>query len=69
MSEEKKDWGTLTKITGMTRNEALAYQLAQKAAKYRICPDAKATTYVGPQDVIDDVNVPKPKAIEGNKEN
>ena len=61
MDEEKKDWGVLAKITGMTKNQALAFQMAQKAAKHRICPDAKATSYVGSQNAIEKTPIPKPK--------
>ena len=67
MDEEKKDWGVLAKITGMTKNQALAFQMAQKAAKHRICPDAKATSYVGPQNAIEKTPIPKPK-IENKTE-
>lgn len=67
MEEEKNDWGVLTMVTGMTKNQALAYQMAQKAAKHKICPDAKATSYVGPQNVIENTNIPKPK-IENKAE-
>ena len=45
----------------MTKNQALAYQMAQKAAKYRICPGAKATSYLGPQNAIENTPIPKPK--------
>lgn len=54
-------------VTGMTKNQALAYQMAQKAAKHKICPDAKATSYVGPQNAIENTNIPKPK-IENKAE-
>ena len=67
MEEDINDWGVLTKVTGMTKNQALAYQMAQKAAKHRICPDAKAISYVGPQNAIEKTSIPKPK-IENKTE-
>lgn len=51
----------------MTKNQALAFQMAQKAAKHRICPDAKATSYVGSQNAIEKTPIPKPK-IENKTE-
>lgn len=61
MEEDNNDWGVLTKVTGMTKNQALAYQMAQKAAKYWICPGAKDTSYVGPQNAIENTPIPKPQ--------
>ena len=36
-------------------------------AKHRICPDAKATSYVGSQNAIEKTPIPKPK-IENKTE-
>ena len=56
MEEDINDWGVLTKVTGMTKNQALAYQMAQKA-----------TSYVGTQNAIEKTSIPKPK-IENKTE-
>lgn len=59
---DEKNWGVVTSVTNLTKNQALAFQIAQVAIKQDICPNGNAVSHVGPTATLP--NVTPKKQIE-----